>query len=175
MGSRARSATSPGSAAGTPRRSAPPIARAGRRVRPPRRRELRARQRLDPLQRRRRIGPRRRDRNQHQQAARLRPDGRVRAHLHPLCGTRRRTSAPLASPNAPSRTKMRPKKIDELLLARMKQRTPEDPARAALRAEARSAHTAAPRRSRDKARPGGAGEESGGRPHHRSARPGQLR
>jgi ribosome-associated protein len=38
---------------------------------------------------------------------------------------------------------MRPKKIDEQLLAKMKQRTPEDPVRAAQRKEARSAHTAA--------------------------------
>jgi len=38
---------------------------------------------------------------------------------------------------------MRPKKIDQLLLAKMKQRTPEDPARAALRKESRSALTAA--------------------------------
>ena len=38
---------------------------------------------------------------------------------------------------------MRPKKVDQLLLAKMKQRTPEDPARAAQRKEARSQHTAA--------------------------------
>src|SRR5271155_2258807 len=38
---------------------------------------------------------------------------------------------------------MRPKKVDEILLARMRQRTPEDPERAAVRAKARSAETAA--------------------------------
>ncbi len=38
---------------------------------------------------------------------------------------------------------MRPKKVDEILLARMRQRTPDDAARAAVRAASRSEHTEA--------------------------------
>ena len=38
---------------------------------------------------------------------------------------------------------MRPKKVDEILLAQMRQRTPDDAARAAVRAASRSEHTEA--------------------------------